>query len=79
MNTDMAHDDRGLTQTLTLNRWLALPAHERVVDQLADLLFAADDLLGTLRTEDGRALSWVEPRIQCVYDTVDDVMKKLCD
>ena len=68
-----------LARTLSLTRYVSLPAHERVLDRLADLLFAADDTLETLRAEDAQNFAWVEIQVQIVYDTVNEVMKRLCD
>jgi hypothetical protein len=64
---------------LTLGQRESIPPHERVLDRLADLLFDADDLLEMLRAEDAMRIQWVEPRIQRVYDEVNEVMKRLCD
>jgi hypothetical protein len=77
MKKQASYDD--LAQTLSLTRYVSLPAHERVLDRLADLLFAADDTLETLHAEDARSFAWVEVQVQTVYDTVNEVMKRLCD
>jgi hypothetical protein len=58
---------------------LALPAHERVLDRLADLLLDADEILHMLRADDAKNIGWLEPHIEIVCDKVNDVMKKLCD
>jgi hypothetical protein len=76
----MRADNRTMSlEPLALARHASLPAHERVLDRLADLLFDADDLLDMLRAEDTMRMHWVEPHIQRVYDEVNDVMKELCD
>jgi len=60
-------------------RSASIPAHERILDRLADLLFDADEVLEMLRAEDTMRLQWVAPHIQRVYDEVNNVMKELCD
>jgi hypothetical protein len=57
----------------------ALPAHERVLDRLADLLLDADEVLHMLRADDAESVRWLEPHLEIVYNKVNDVMKKLCD
>ena len=60
-----------------------LPVHERVVDKLADILFASDMILDMLRSE--RSLNFaghltgLEPSVRRVYDEVNDLMKQLTD
>jgi hypothetical protein len=56
-----------------------IPAHERVLDRLADLLFDADDVLAMLKADDARCVQWIEPHVLKVYDEVNEVMKKRCD
>jgi hypothetical protein len=60
--------------------WANLPAQERVVDRLGDLLLAADDLLDMLSdsatTENLRDIT---PTVQQVYDQVNGLMKRLAD
>lgn len=64
---------------LSLGSHVSLPVHERVVDRLADLLFAADEALDILRNGDARRFAWVETQIQDIYDTVNCLLKTLCD
>ena len=60
-----------------------LPLQERVVDKLADIMFASDMILDMLRhdREIGSAshLSSVEPSVRRVYDSVNELMKQLTD
>lgn len=56
-----------------------MPAHERVLDRLADLLFDADEVLGMLDAEDAASLRRIEPRVRSVYEQVDSLMKELAD
>jgi hypothetical protein len=56
-----------------------MPAHERVVDRLADLLFDADEILEMLDAEDARTLRSITPRIRAVYEEIDSIMKTLVD
>ena len=60
---------------------LKMPLQERVVDKLADMLFASDMILDMLRTERKSAghLSRVEPSVRRIYDQVNELMKQLTD
>ena len=64
---------------IPLGRHTSLPAHERVLDRLADLLFDADEVLDMLRAEDASSVRWIEPVVRKAYDEVNDVMKRLCN
>ena len=59
-----------------------LPVSERVLDKLADILFATDEILDMLRVEDtildGRT-SVVQQTAKSVYDQVNELMKTLAD
>ena len=59
-----------------------LPVSERVLDKLADILFATDEILDMVRVPethmDSRTLA-VESLAQSVYDRVNDMMKTLSD
>lgn len=59
-----------------------LPMSERVLDKLADILFATDEILDMIRVEE-RLLDpttvVVEESVQQVYDQVNELMKKLVD
>lgn len=59
-----------------------LPMSERVLDKLADILFATDEILDMIRVEE-RLLDptsvTVETSVQKVYDEVNELMKKLVD
>jgi hypothetical protein len=61
---------------------LHLPISERVLDKLADILFATDEILDMIRVEerlpDPTAVV-VESAVQRVYDVVNELMKKLAD
>ena len=58
-----------------------LPLQERVVDKLADIMFASDMILDMLMHERKTAghLSSVEPSVRHVYDQVNALMKQLAD
>ena len=62
-----------------LDKYPPMPAHERVLDHLADLLFAADETLQTLRREDAVQFRWIERDIRNIYDATNELMKKLAD
>ena len=50
------------------------------MDALCDVLYAADKTLAALKREDAQAAyAWIEPQIQNVYDTVNELLKKLSD
>ena len=55
---------------------------ERVLDKLADILFATDEILGMLRVPeripDSTSVT-IETSVQSVYDEVNELMKKLSD
>ena len=58
-----------------------LPLQERVVDKLADIMFASDMILDMLRHDSKSAghLKRVEPSVRRVYDQVNELMKQLTD
>lgn len=59
-----------------------LPLNERVLDRLADILFATDeilDMIGTQRTYSYVETADVEKSVRHVYDHVNDLMKRLTD
>jgi hypothetical protein len=60
-----------------------LPLQERVVDKLADIMYASDMILDMLRHDrsvvSARHLSSIEPSVRRVYDQVNELMKQLTD
>jgi len=61
---------------------LHLPMSERVLDKLADILFATDEILDMLRVEErlpDRTTHVVQHSVQNLYDQVNELMKKLAD
>jgi hypothetical protein len=59
-----------------------LPLSERVLDRLADILFATDeilDMIGTQRRFPDDTTLDVERSVRHVYNEVNDLMKKLSD
>ena len=59
-----------------------LPLSERVLDRLADIMFASDeilDMIGTQRYRDDDTTRDVEQSVRHVYNQVNDLMKKLSD
>lgn len=62
---------------------LRMPLQERVVDKLADMLFASDMILDMLRDDRsrdfGRQLTNIEPAVKRVYDQINELMKQLTD
>ena len=59
-----------------------LPMSERVLDKLADILLATDEILGMLRVPErlpDPATATIETSVQQVYDHVNELMKQLSD
>jgi hypothetical protein len=59
-----------------------LPMSERVLDKLADILFATDEILDMIRVEErlpDRTAEVVEGSVRKVYDQINELMKKLAD
>lgn len=59
-----------------------LPMSERVLDRLADILYATDEVLGMVRGQErllDPAMTSVETSMQTVYDQVNELMKRLAD
>lgn len=59
-----------------------IPVSERVLDRLADILFATDEILDMLHVEEHMAddtNAEVEQSVRVVYDHVNELMKRLCD
>jgi hypothetical protein len=80
LNTTELYADMMTVDLFTEQR---LPLQERVVDKLADIMFASDMILDMLRDDrDGKAgghLKGVEPSVRHVYDQVNALMKQLTD
>jgi uncharacterized coiled-coil protein SlyX len=58
------------------------PLQLKLVDKLADMLFASDMVLDMLRDERNRIpehLLAIEPQVQHLYDEINDLMKDLTD
>ena len=59
-----------------------IPMSERVLDKLADILFATDEILDMIRIEERLPDSTtvtVETSVQRVYDQINELMMKLAD
>ena len=59
-----------------------LPLSERVLDRLADIMFATDeilDMIGAQRYMGDDTTRDVERSVRHVYNEVNDLMKKLTD
>jgi len=78
LNTTELYTDMMTVDLFTEQR---MPLQERVVDKLADIMFASDMILDMLRNESKSAghLSSVEPSVRRVYDQVNALMKQLTD
>ena len=58
-------------------RQVHVPVQERVLNGLADSLFAVNDVLEMLRAEDAVSLAWMEAEVRRMYDIANELMKKL--
>jgi hypothetical protein len=59
-----------------------MPLQERVVDKLADMLFASDMILDMLHDERSResgGFTTVEKSVRGVYEQINELMKQLTD
>jgi hypothetical protein len=58
-----------------------MPLSERVLDRLADIMFASDEVLDMIRTSRFADESTVEIEhsVRSVYNQVNELMKKLTD
>ena len=59
-----------------------LPLSERVLDRLADILYASDEILDMIQTVDrfpDDTTRDVQRSVRGVYDQVNELMKKLAD
>ena len=59
-----------------------MPITERVLDRLADILLASDEILDMLATERRIPVDTsadVERSVRSVFDQVNDLMKKMAD
>jgi hypothetical protein len=59
-----------------------LPVSERVLDKLADILFATDEILDMLHVTEqlpDPTTVEVQESVRSVYDQVNELMKKLAD
>ena len=48
-----------------------------VLEQLAKVMYAADEIRTILQRSQERSLDWLEPRIAEIYDDVNNLMKRL--
>lgn len=69
----------GNTMTLTIIQRARLPAHERVLDRLGDLLFDAEEAIEMLGGQDAVGIRWMEPKLRKVFEDVNEMMKRLSD
>lgn len=71
-----------LTEELDVFTENRLPLQERVVDKLADIMFASDMILDMLHDDrfvPAQHLATVEGAVKRVYDQVDELMRQLTD
>ena len=83
LNTNTATELYSDMMTVDLFTEQRLPLQERVVDKLADIMFASDMILDMLRQDrDSKSaghLSRIEPSVRRLYDQVNELMKQLTD
>jgi hypothetical protein len=60
---------------------IQLPLSERVLDRLADIMFASDEVLDMIRTSRyvDESTGEIEHSVRSVYNQVNELMKKLTD
>ena len=61
---------------------IQLPLSERVLDRLADIMFASDEILDMIRTQTrypDESAKDIETQVRHVYNQVNELMKKLTD
>jgi hypothetical protein len=61
---------------------IQLPLSERVLDRLADILFATDEILDMVATQKrfpDETSRDIEKNVRSVYNQVNDLMKRLSD
>jgi hypothetical protein len=61
---------------------IQLPLNERVLDRLADIMFATDeilDMIGMQRYRPDETTRDVEKSVRHLYNQVNDLMKRLSD
>jgi hypothetical protein len=61
---------------------IQLPLSERVLDRLADILFATDEILDMIATQKrfpDETSRDIERNVRSVYNQVNDLMKRLTD
>lgn len=71
-----------LTETIDVFTESCLPLQERVVDKLADIMFASDmirDMLDDKRFVEAQRLETVKIAVQGIYDQVNGLMHQLTD
>lgn len=61
-----------------------LPLSERVLDRLADIMFASDEILDMVRTQSthrypDETAREIETSVRHVYNHINELMKKLTD
>ena len=66
-----------LTERYATLQYGHLPLRERVLDELADVLFAVDTILDALRVEEARDIQWVEPEVRRWYEEVNALMLRM--
>ena len=61
---------------------IQLPLSERVLDRLADIMFASDEILDMVRTHKrypDETAKDIETQVRHVYNQINELMKKLTD
>jgi len=66
-----------LTQFESIRRYSHLPLRERVLDELADVLFSVDTIIGSLDTEEANGILWIEPEVRRLYDDINLLMRRM--
>lgn len=66
-----------LTDHKATLRYGHLPLSERVLDELGDILYAIDIMLGVLDTEEAKDIRWIEGRLRNAYEEINSLMTRM--
>jgi hypothetical protein len=68
-----------LTDRLSDEERSRLSLHEQIVDRLSDLMLDTEELIDVIGRPESRHYDWIEGALKSVFDTVNDLMKRLTD
>ena len=56
-----------------------LPLRARILDRLIIAMVLTDEVLGELQTEEANPMLWIEPHVQVIFSTIDELVTTLAD